>query len=177
MAIQKDKISSEIVGDILSIVSDIIGKNGVEVIVNRLNHKTDDVKEVIFNVAQNIQEIYGINGGYAVFRQVGRSVAKMLMEAHAADEWELVMYTSLNIMGFADSIDRLSDDSACICNCVFYPEFLQPKGVEPIQHAICWIELGFIEGFAKVLNDGVVGVVFKKRDYENSRCIFEFVRS
>lgn len=97
------------------------------------------------------------------------------MDRHPEDEWKMLMEVGLNTMGFADGIKRTSD-SACICNCVFYPSFLEPEDIQPIKHAVCWGGLGFIEGFAKRLEPDVVEVRWKDRDYENKRCIFEYIR-
>lgn len=174
--INLDRVSREVIDTIISITSEILGENGVKILVRDCDtdHKISG-KELIYKIAEQLQNIYGYNGGYAVFREIGRQIAKKLMSQYPESEWSMIMEIGLNTMGFAEGIKRMSD-SACICNCVFYPSFLQPEGIEPIHHTVCWGGLGFIEAFARKLEPDVVSVRWKERDYENKRCIFEYVR-
>lgn len=173
---EKMEVSREVIDNLLTLTGNIIGENAVKIIVSSINFENpENGKQIVYKIAEEIEKIYGLNGGYAIFRQIGREVAKRMMDNHPEDEWKYLMEVGLNTMGFAEGIKNL-EGGACICNCVFYPSFLEPKGIEPIKHTICWGGLGFIEGFARKLEPDVVEVIWKERDYENKRCIFEYVR-
>lgn len=177
MSVLKDiDINREVIDNMLSIASEVIGDNAVKLITNNIVlEDSQSGRLIVYKIAEEIENIYGSNGGAAIFRQLGREIAKRLMDNHNQHEWKSVMEIGLNTMGFAEGIQS-SSEGACICNCVFYTSFLEPNGIKPIQHPICWGGLGFIEAFAKRLEPDVVEVRWKYRDYENKRCTFEYIR-
>lgn len=175
----RTEISQEVVDNLLSITKNILGEHGVELLLNKVNSKREEGfngKELVFMIGEEIQSIYGKNGGFAVFRQIGREVAKSLMEEKSRDEWEEIFLIALKFLGFAEGIQKFEEE-VCICNCIFFPNFLEPSNIKPIEHAVCWGGLGFIEGFARELDRGVREVRWKDRDFQKNRCVFSFVRS
>ena len=96
------------------------------------------------------------------------------MNEHPKEEWEDIFRQGLNIMGFAKGVKR-EGNRACICSCIFYPKFLKERGLKPIHHPVCWIGLGFVEGFMKAFT-GAKGVRFLKRDFDKEQCWFELVQ-
>ncbi|MEZ0323629.1 MAG: hypothetical protein ABWJ98_04890 [Hydrogenothermaceae bacterium] len=119
--------------------------------------------------------MFGQKGGYAIIRQLGREVAKVLMQNHPKEEWESLLEKSLNTFGFAYKIER-NQNEAYICNCVFYEGVLKPRNLRPVEHCVCWCGWGFIEAFVKGLEEGVKGIQWVERDYENKKCRFIFKR-
>ncbi len=70
-----------------------------------------------------IQNIAGNSGGFALIIQIGREMAKVLMSSSSREEWEKLFKESLRNFGFADD-----ENSAQICNCIFYEGHLKEKG-------------------------------------------------
>ena len=168
-------ISQEIIDDLLQVLDSIVGPKAVNVIKRRIEEKgLKTPQEIAYEVAKDLEEIFGTKGAFATLREVGRQVARDLMKNHPKEEWEEVFQKGLNVMGYAKGVKR-EGDRACICSCVFYPQFLEKEGIEPIKHPVCWMGLGFVEGFMKAFT-GANGVRFKERDFSNEACWFELVK-
>ena len=165
----------ELIDDLFDVLESIVGPRAVKVIKKRIEEKhLSSPPEVAYEVATDLEELFGKKGAYATLREVGRHVAKVLMETHPKEEWETLFKEGLKIMGYAEGVKR-EWDKACICSCIFYPQFLQKEGLKPIEHPVCWMGLGFVEGFMKVFT-GAHGVKFLERDYEKEQCWFELVK-
>jgi hypothetical protein len=178
MAEIKGEINQEVINTLIDLTKTIIGEKAVDNIVKSImekNKKNVTGKDIVFAFADEIQNLFGQHGGYAIIRELGRGVAKSLMEKHPKEEWGDLLEKSLNILGFADKIERNSNE-AYICNCVFYEGNLKPRGFGPIEHSICWYSWGFTEGFVRELETGVKSVKWEERDYENQKCKFIFLR-
>jgi len=178
MAEIKGEINQEVINTLIDLTKAIIGEKAVDNIVKSVNEKNKENavgKDIVFAFADEIQNMYGQNGGNAIIRQLGREIAKSLMEKHSKEEWEDLLEKSLNAFGFAYKIER-NENEAYICNCVFYEGNLKPRGLGPIEHSVCWCGLGFIEGFIRELEEGVKFIKWKERDYENKKCKFVFLR-
>jgi hypothetical protein len=174
----KGEINQEVINTLIDLTKAIIGEKIVDNIVKSVNEKNKENaigRDIVFAFADEIQNMFGQKGGYAIIRQLGREVAKSLMEKHPREEWEDLLEKSLNVFGFAYKIERNSNE-AYICNCVFYEGVLKPRGFRPIEHCICWCGWGFIEGFVRELETGVKGIKWEERDYENQQCKFVFLR-
>lgn len=172
------EINQEVIQTLVSLTKNILGERAVEQILNEVSKRSGDVnsgKDIVFAFADEVQKMFGQKGGYAIIRQLGREVAKVLMEKHPKEEWEVVLEKSLNTFGFAYKIERTKTE-AYICNCVFYEGVLKPKGLAPIEHCVCWCGWGFIEGFVKGLEEDVKGIKWEERDYQNQKCKFVFIR-
>ena len=168
-------ISQEIIEDLFEVLKSIVGKMAVDTIRRRVEEKgLNSPVDIAFEVAADLERVFGTKGAFATLREVGRHVAKDLMEKHPKEEWEEVFEKALNVMGYAKGIKK-EGDLACICSCVFYPRFLERGGFKPVEHPVCWMGLGFVEGFMKAFT-GAHGVRFKGRDYEKEQCWFELVR-
>ena len=168
-------ISQEILEDLYKILSDIVGEKAVNLFKKRIEKKgIKDVPTIIFEVAGEMENIFGTKGAFATLREVGRQIARDLMESHPKEEWEEIFERGLNIMGFAKGVKK-EPTRACICSCIFYPNFLSKKNLKPTEHAVCWIGWGFIEGFMKAFT-GALGVKFQERDHQNEACWFEIIQ-
>ena len=174
----KGEINKEVIDTLVNLTKAIIGERGVDQILKTVMEKNKENctgRDLVFAFADEIQKIFGQKGGYAIIRQLGREVAKSLMETHPKEEWEELLEKSLNAFGFAYKIER-NKNEAYICNCVFYEGALKPRGLGPIEHCVCWCGWGFIEAFVKGLEEGVKGIQWTERDYENQKCKFIFLR-
>jgi len=168
-----DNLSKEILDDILKHLSAIVGHRATELILKRIENY-NDLPAVVFELANQLGDIFGSKGAYSVLRELGRTVARDLMENHPPEEWEEIFQNGLKIMGFAKGV-KMDSDRACICSCVFYPQFLEKKNLQPTHHPVCWIGWGFVEGFMKALT-GAKGVEFVNRDFEKEQCWFKIVK-
>jgi predicted hydrocarbon binding protein len=174
----KGEINQEVINTLIDLTKAIIGEKAVNNIVKSVNEKNKENttgEDIVFAFADEIQNLFGQHGGYAIIRELGREVAKSLMEKYPREEWEDLLKKSLNIFGFAYKIERNSNE-AYIYNCVFYEGALKPRGLGPIEHSVCWFSWGFIEGFARELETRVKSVKWEERDYENQKCKFVFLR-
>jgi len=167
-------LKNEILSEVYRHLSEIIGPKAVKLFKRRIEErKITSVPQIIFEVAGEIGGTYGTKGAYAVLRELGRTVARDLMNSHPKERWSEIFEQGLNIMGFAKGVER-AGKRACICSCVFYPQFLEPQRLKPTEHPVCWIGWGFIEGFMKAFT-GAKGVRFVERDFERQKCWFETV--
>ncbi len=165
------EITQETVNTLLELFKKTVGDKGVKLLMNRIS-KDLSGKELVYEIASTTMEIYGTKGSYAVVRQLGRELAKSLMEKYPKEMWQNILENALREFGFAQKIE-LGEDNACICSCVFY-DILQNNGLKPTQHAVCWCGWGFIEGFVREM-EGVRGIEWKSRNVKEEKCIFEFV--
>jgi hypothetical protein len=178
MAEIKGEANQEVINALMDLSKRIVGEKTVDNIMKSIMEKNKENatgKDIVFAFADEIQNLFGQNGGYAIIRQLGREVAKSLMEKHPKEEWEDLLEKSLNTFGFAYKIERNSSE-AYICNCVFYEGNLKPRGLKPTEHCVCWGGWGFVEGFVRELEPGVKGIKWVERDYENQKCKFVFLR-
>ncbi len=163
--------TEELLESIYKDLSQIVGPKAVDLLKRRILEKgITDVPQIIFEIAGDMEQTFGTKGAYSVLRELGRTVARQLMEAHPKEEWKEVFEKGLNIMGFAKGVKK-EPERACICSCIFYPNFLEKKNLKPTEHPVCWIGLGFIEGFMKAFT-GATGVKFEGRDFEREQCWF-----
>ncbi len=167
-------LTEELLEEIYKHLSDIIGQRAVELFKRKISEKgITDVPRIIFEVAGEMEQTFGRRGAYATLRELGRTVARDLMKTHPKEEWEKIFEEGLNIMGFAKGVKK-EPTRACICSCIFYPQFLSKEGFKPTEHPVCWIGWGFIEGFMKEFT-GAAGVKFAGRDFEKEQCWFEVI--
>jgi len=173
-----DEVNQEVINTLIDLSRRIIGEKTVDNIMKSIMEKNKENatgKNIVFAFADEIQNLFGQNGGYAIIRQLGREVAKSLMEKHPREEWEDLLEKYSNTLGFAYKIERNSNEFY-VHNCVFYEGNLKPRGLKPTEHCICWGGWGFVEGFVRELNPGVKGIKWAERDYENQKCKFVFLR-
>jgi predicted hydrocarbon binding protein len=166
-------LESELLGDIFARLEEIIGEKAVKLLKNRIGESTNDVPKAVFEIATYMGETFGQRGANSVLRELGRAVAKDLMNAHSQSEWERIFKEGLKLLGFAEGVKR-KGRRACICSCVFYPRFLSNIGLEAMQHPVCWIGLGFVEGFMRAFT-GAKGVKFSERNLKENACWFEIL--
>lgn len=167
------EITQEVINTLIDLMKNVIGSNGVGIVLKNLDVEDGAAgKKIVYQFAESTTKILGVKGAFATLRQVGRELAKAMMTKHPRDQWEFVLRTALNDLGFAQKID-FDAKEAFICNCVFY-SILKKNKLEPIQHSVCWAGWGFIEGFMKAL-EGVKGIQWKERDVLQNRCKFDFI--
>jgi hypothetical protein len=181
MAEIKGVINQEVINTLIDLTKAITGENAVDDIMRRVksviekNKENVAGKDIVFAFADEIQNLFGQHGGYAILRQLGREFAKSLMEKHPREEWEDLLEKSSNAFGFAYKIERNSNE-AYVCNCVFYEEVLKPRGLKPTEHSVCWGGWGFVEAFIREIEAGVKSIKWEEREYENQKCKFVFLR-
>ena len=166
------EITRETVELLLELTKSTIGDKGVRTLLNRTSENLSG-RELVYNIASAVMDVYGDKGSYAIVRQLGRDLAKKLMKKYPKDMWQWVLENSLRELGFAQRIELIQDE-ACICSCVFY-EILQKDGLNPTEHAVCWCGWGFIEGFVREMKR-VTGIEWKYRDAQKEQCWFRFIK-
>ncbi len=168
----RGEINQEVIQLLISLMEGILGKKAVSVILKNCKNQKDG-KRLVYRFSEEAQNLLGDKGSFAAMRQLGREIAKKLMEEHPQEEWEEVLETALNNLGFAKRVKK-DKERAFICDCVFY-DILEENNMKPTTHAVCWAGWGFIEGFMKAL-EGVKSIKWTKRDYEHRSCQFDFLR-
>ena len=166
------EITRETIELLLELTKQTIGDKGVKILLNK-SSKDLSGKELVYDIASVAMEIYGDKGSYAIVRQLGRDLAKSLMEKYPKEKWQQLLENTLREFGFAQKIE-LREDNACICSCVFY-DILHENNLKPTEHVVCWCGWGFIEGFAREIK-GAKGVEWKERDIEKRECLFRFIK-
>ena len=96
------------------------------------------------------------------------------MDENPREMWKSLFHNAINEFGFAEMIKK-EQNCAYICSCVFYDR-LQKDGFEPTEHPVCWVGWGLIEGFMKEF-EGIQRIRWTRRDIENNRCQFDFIRN
>jgi len=167
------EISQEVVLTLVELMTKTIGPSAMSVVLKRLDN--DDSLEgqaLVMACAEEVENVFGSQGAYAILRQVGRDLSNQLAEGVAEQEYRSILTGALNSMGFAKGID-LFEGHANICSCVFYDKIKQVNR-SPIDHPVCWAGWGFIEGFMKKIN-GTHHVQWEGRD--EKACRFKFYSS
>jgi len=169
----KGEITKEVIDTLISLMTDVIGEKAVKIILNGLNVGEDAKgRDIVYAFAESTTNMLSKKASFAILRQVGRELAQVIMSKHNREDYDFVLETTLNDLGFAQKIEK-NENNAFICNCVFY-SVLQRNNLEPIQHSVCWTGWGFIEGFMRVLKD-IRGIQWKERDVVNNRCEFAYI--
>lgn len=169
----KGEITQEVITVLVDLMRNVIGTNAVDIILKKIEVEEEAKgRFIVFAFAESSTNLLGKKGAFATLRQVGRELAKVMMQKHQRDEWEMVLETALNDFGFAQKIEA-DMQNAFICNCVFY-DILKSKSLNPIEHSVCWAGWGFIEGFMRELKQ-IRGIQWMNRDIENKRCQFDYI--
>lgn len=165
-------ITEETIQLLTSLVNGVVGFDISKSYTEKLNLSLNDKgKEIVFKYASFIEDSIGKTEAFSTLREVGKNLAIKLMKDNYKEEKEVLLERSLKELGFAQSIAK-EPNNIFICNCVFY-DILQINGIDPIEHAVCWVGWGFIEGFLKEMQN-VNSITWKSRDIENERCNFVF---
>lgn len=169
----KGEITQDVIDTLISLMKDVIGEKAVAIVLNGLEvGENAKGRDIVYAFAESTTNMLSKKASFAILRQVGRELALIIMSKHERADYDFVLETTLNDLGFAQKIEKNEND-AFICNCVFY-SILQSNNLEPIQHSVCWTGWGFIEGFMRVIKD-IRGIQWKKRDVENNRCQFDYI--
>ncbi len=166
-------ITKEVIDTLIGLMKDVIGEKAVNIVLNNIN--VDDGakgRDIVYAFAESTTNILSKKASFAILRQVGRELAAVIMSKHPKEDWDFVLETTLNDLGFAQKILK-SEGKSFICNCVFY-SVLQKDGLNPIEHSVCWTGWGFIEGFMRKIED-IKGIQWVARDHENNRCQFDYI--
>jgi predicted hydrocarbon binding protein len=167
-------ITKEVIDTLIGLMKDVIGDRAVNIVLNNIDvSENAKGKDIVYAFAESTTNILSKKASFAILRQVGRELAAVIMTKHPKENWGHVLETTLNDLGFAQKIEKTTNE-AYICNCVFY-SILQSNSLEPIQHSVCWTGWGFIEGFMRKI-ENIKGIQWIKRDVENNRCQFDYIR-
>ncbi len=167
------KITQEVIDTLINLMKDVIGDKAVNIILKGLDvSEGAHGKDIVYAFAESTTNILSKKASFAILRQVGRELAQSMMANSERAQWENILTTALNDLGFAQKILKDTNKSY-ICNCVFY-SILQKNSLNPIQHSVCWTGWGFIEGFMREIED-IKGIQWVGRDIENNRCQFDYI--
>jgi len=167
-------VKQDVIDTFVTLTEGIIGKNATNLVVNKCKaNGSDSGKDLIFALTDQIQMILGDKGAFAVIRQVGRDIAKMIINETDEENLIAAMESNLALFGFADGIE-CGKECSHICNCVFYDRLVE-NNIAPIEHAVCWCGLGFIEAFSRKI-EGVKSIEWVSRDIEAKKCKFNYIR-
>ena len=169
----KGEINQGVINTIAELMQDVIGKKSVDVLYKRcLQNGNPSGKAFAYAFAEEAQNILGQKGGYITLKEVGRNLAKKLMQQYPQDQWDNIFKYAVNDFGFASHIETQCD-TASICNCVFY-DTLAAKNLQATEHAICWLGWGLVEEFLKPLKN-VKRIQWVNRDLEMKKCEFQYL--
>ncbi len=169
----KGSITKEVIDTLIGLMKGVIGEVPVNIILKKINvDEGAKGKDIVYGFAESTTNLLSKKASFAILRQVGRELAQSMMDNSNREDWEYVLTTALNDLGFAQEITK-EDDKAFICNCVFY-SVLQRDNLEPTQHSVCWTGWGFIEGFMREIKD-IKAIKWTSRDLENNRCQFDYM--
>ncbi len=169
----KGEITKEVIDTLIGLMKDVIGEKAVNIVLTGIDlEEGAKGKDIVYAFAESTTNLLSKKASFAILRQVGRELAGVLMQKNNPEDYEMILSTALNDLGFAQQILK-EEDKAFICNCVFY-SILQRNDLGPIQHSVCWTGWGFIEGFMRNLK-GIKGIQWKQRDIENNRCQFDYL--
>ncbi len=171
-----EQLSWEVLDIIVDKIGGIIGEGAVSVLQTIKTADRDQAPnpELVYNLGNELEEIIGKKGAFALLRQVGREVGKMFTDGKHPEEATEILAVTLRNLGFAYEI-KLNEKEAYICKCVFY-DLLAADGYRPIQKPVCWTGMGFIEGCLSNVND-THHIKWKGRDLQARECKFEIRRS
>ncbi len=166
-------ITKEVIDTLIGLMKDVIGDKAVNIVLNNIDvSEGAKGRDIVYAFAESTTNILSKKASFAILRQVGRELASVIMSKHPKENWDSVLETTLNDLGFAQKIEK-ENGKAFICNCVFY-SILQRNNLGPIEHSVCWTGWGFIEGFTRKIED-IKAIQWASRDLENNRCQFDFV--
>jgi len=156
-------------------ISSLIGENGTRVLesVRRMDRGNDPSPEFVYRLGNELGELLGSEGAFAVIRQVGREIGREVTAGKDRGEALELLADTLRHLGFAYRIE-LEEQDAWICRCVFY-DFLQRDGYGPVERPVCWAGWGFIEGCLGTI-EGAHHITWKERDEAGQRCRFRISR-
>lgn len=166
------KLEKEIIKRSISLFNEIIGKNATAMVINKsVIDESMSLKEILAKISEIIQDIYGLHGSYSIMRELGRELAAEISKYESSDVDHFVDFL-VRVVDLSEHIS-IEKDMISVCKCRYYNEIIQPAGLLPTEHAVCWIEIGLIEGIAKRKFNDIVGVRWVKRDEEKEKCVFE----
>ncbi|WP_164930758.1 hypothetical protein [Aquifex aeolicus] len=76
---QRKEISQETVNLLVDIIKETIGEGGLKSITKRLEGRDLKGRELVYAFAEEVMNIYGQKGSYALIRQLGRDLANMFL--------------------------------------------------------------------------------------------------
>lgn len=171
-----EQLSWQVLDIIVDKIGGIIGEGAVSVLqtIKNADRNQPPNPQLVYNIGNELEEIIGKKGAFALLRQVGREVGGMFTDGKGSEEAKEILEVTLRNLGFAYEI-KLQDTEAYICKCVFY-DLLAADGYRPVQKPVCWTGWGFIEGCLANVN-GAHHIKWKGRDIEARECKFEIRQS
>lgn len=169
-----DQFDHELVNTIINVTKKLVGDYSIDKVLNKLadSNLSLDGQQLLFAFTDGIQKKYGVNGAFATMRQIGREVAKGLIADHSSSEWEHMLDLGLRKMGF-NVLPFENDKEACVFDCV-YLRILESVELKPVEHCICWMGWGFIEGFIRMFEDDLVSKQWVNRNLKEKKCCIRY---
>ncbi len=169
-------MSWQVVDLLVEKVATLIGEHAAGILrtVREMDHTGDPEPEMVYQLGNDLGELLGRDGAFAIVRQVGREIGREFTDGKERGEALRILEETLRHLGFAYRID-LEGDDAYICQCVFY-DLLQRDGAGPIERPVCWAGWGFIEGCLANIN-GAHHITWAERDIQAQRCRFRISRN
>ncbi len=169
-------MSWQVIDLLVEKIASLIGEDaaGLLATVREADHHRDPSPELVYQLGNDLEELLGRDGAFAIVRQVGREIGREFTAGKEREEALRILEETLRHLGFAYRIE-LEEDDAFICRCVFY-ELLRRDGYGPVQRPVCWAGWGFIEGCLGTI-EGAHHITWKERDLENQRCRFRISRT
>ena len=165
-------LSWQVVDILIDRLESLIGKKAINVLFQAFGEIDRSVAPdpvIIYQLGNELYDLVGKNGAFALLRQVGREIGGMFTDGKDAESALELLNKTLAELGFAYEI-KLDDENAYICKCVFY-KFLQEDGYKPVERPVCWTGWGFIEGCLKNVN-GAHHIKWEGRDNKAQACRF-----
>lgn len=171
-----EQLSWQVLDILVEKIRGLIGEGAVSVLqsIKTADRNQPPNPELVYNIGNELEDMIGKKGAFALLRQVGREIGAMFTDDKNSEEATEILAVTLRNLGFAYEI-KLEEKEAYICKCVFY-DLLAADGYRPVQKPVCWTGWGFIEGCLSNVN-GAHHIKWKGRDIEARECKFEIRRS
>jgi len=154
---------------LVELLSQVVGEATVQMALNSLIEKGGSAgSELIMDLSEEIELLFGSDGAYAILRQVGRQFAEIASKGKNANAYEVS--SAINALGIAREVE-LTPEHACVMNCVFHKQIIN-RDREAVDHPVCWIDRGVLEGYLNN-SDGSQQIHWSSRDNKQGSCNFE----
>ncbi len=167
-------MSWQVIDLILEKMRLLIGEGALSVLqeIKNVDRSSDPSPELVYRLSNELGDLLGAQGAFAVIRQVGREIGVHFSEGKGAEAAKTILQETLRGLGFAYEI-RLDESDAYICSCVFH-RMIEAEGARPIEKPVCWAGWGFIEGCLKEINQAH-HIRWRDRNEQKKECRFEIM--
>ncbi len=127
---------------------------------------SDHLLPILVHVGSGVRDTVGLRGAQAVFRQVGRKMAKQLAsEPSPTLTLEQAQQLAANQLQGLAVFERVTvtDGIACMVSCAL-GRCLEQLGEKPGEHPLCFLGFGMIEGTIHERSGNQIRVRLGQRD-------------